>query len=88
MGSLVDVMVKKGEKAKGFNRSVLRGIRYKKCVDVLFDGKSMRHVMKPIQMNLIELELIIFLRFHCLVLMLKDTREATALTIWHIFRKA
>ena len=38
MGSLVDVMVKKGEKAKGFNRSVLRGIRYKKCADVLFDG--------------------------------------------------
>ena len=39
MYSLVDVDGRENEKAKGFNRSAVRGIRHKEFVNVLFGGK-------------------------------------------------
>ena len=39
MYSLVDVDGRENEKANGFNRSAVRGIRHKEFVNVLFGGK-------------------------------------------------
>ena len=54
-------------KAKGKNEK----IRYKECVDVLFNKKVIRHNMKRIQKKCTKLDLM-FVKFHCLVLMIKD----------------
>ena len=62
---LVDLDGEENKKAKGVNKSVVRGIRHKKFDDVLFGRKVLK-------VNCIELELMIFLRFHCLILMIKD----------------
>ena len=42
MYSLVDVDGEKNKKAKGVNKSVVKSIRHKKFVDVLFGGGVMR----------------------------------------------
>ena len=69
MYSLISVDDKEVIKAKGVNKK----IRHKEFVDVLFNKKVIRYNMKRIQSKLhIELELIMFVRFHCLVLMIKD----------------
>ena len=52
MYSLVDVDGEESKKAKGVNRNVVRGIRHKKFVDVLFVKNLMRHRMKRIQSKL------------------------------------
>ena len=40
------------EKEKGVNKNIVRGIRHKKFVEVLFGKKLMRHRMKTIQSKL------------------------------------
>ena len=63
MCSLVSVDHEEVTKAKGVNKK----IKYKEFVDVLFNKKEIRQ-----EVNSIKLELMIFVRFHCLVLMIKD----------------
>ena len=65
MYSLIAVDKEEVTKAKGVNKK----IKHKEFVDVLFNKKVIRHNMKR---NCIELERTIFVRFHCLVLMIKD----------------
>ena len=52
MYSLIDVDDKQNKKAKGVNKNVVKNIRHKKFVDVLFSKKLMRHKMKRIQSKL------------------------------------
>ena len=61
--SLIIVDDEEVTKAEGVNKK----IRHKEFVDVLFNKKVIRHNMKRIQMNCIRLELMMFVRFHCLV---------------------
>ena len=63
--------MKKLKKAKEVNENVLKNIRCKEFVDVLFNKKMIRHNMKRIQGNCTELQPM-FVKFHCLVLMIKD----------------
>ena len=63
MYSLISV----DDEAKGVNKK----IRHKEFVDVLFDKKVIRHNMKRIQSRL-HRSRTLFVRFHCLVLMIKD----------------
>ena len=63
--SLINVDVEKVKKAKGGNKK----LKHKEFIDDLFNKKVIRHHMKK---NCIELELMMFVRFHCLVLMIKD----------------
>ena len=62
------------KQTKGENKNVVKKIRYKEFVDVLFNKKMIRHNMniKEFTVNCIELELMMFLKFHCLLLMIKD----------------
>ena len=48
MYSVVDIDGEESKKAKVVNRSVVRAIRHKKCVDVLFGGTVKRHRMNRI----------------------------------------
>ena len=52
MYSLVDADGKESKKAKGVNKGIVRGIRHKEFVDVLFGGKLMRHRIKRMQSKL------------------------------------
>ena len=52
MYSIVDVDGKENKKAKGVNKSVVRVIKHKEFVEILFRGKLMRHRMKRIQSEL------------------------------------
>ena len=49
---LVDLDGEENKKAKGVNKSVVRGIRHKKVDDVLFGRKLMRHKVKSTQSKL------------------------------------
>ena len=40
------------KKAKGVNKNIVRKIRHKEYIDVLFNTKMIRHRMKRIQSNL------------------------------------
>ena len=48
MSSVVDIDGEESKKAIVVNRSVVRAIRHKKCVDVLFGGAVKRHRMNRI----------------------------------------
>ena len=72
MYSLVDVDGEESKKAKGVNRSVVRGIRHKKFVNVLFNKGVMRHKMKRIQSRLQKIGTYDVCK-NCLVLTIKDT---------------
>ena len=52
MYSLVDVDGKANKKAKGINRGVVKNTRHKEFVDVFFNKKMMRHIMRRIQSRL------------------------------------
>ena len=67
MYSLISVDDEETTKAKGVNKKTKH-----KELAVLFNKKVIRHNMKRIQVNCIRLELMMFVRFHCLVLMIKD----------------
>ena len=62
------------KQTKGVNKNVVKKIRYKEFADVLFNKKMIRHNMniKEFTVNYIELELMMFVKFHCLLLMIKD----------------
>ena len=64
MYSLISVDDEEVPKVKGVNKK----IKHKEFVGVLFNKKAIRHNMKRIQSKLRRM----FVRFHCLVLMLKD----------------
>ena len=49
--------MKKLKKAKGVNKSVVKSIRHKKYVDVLFNKNLMRHKMKRIQSKFQRIEI-------------------------------
>ena len=68
MYSLISVDDEEVTKAKEVNKE----IRHKEFVDVLFDKKAIRHNMKKFKVNCTELELMMFARFRCLVLLIKD----------------
>ena len=52
MYSLIDVDDEEVTKTKGVNKNVVKKIRYKEFVNVLFNEKVMRHNMKRIQSKL------------------------------------
>ena len=52
MYSLGDVDNEENKKAKGVNKNVIKNIRHKEYLDVLFNKKMMRHKMKRIQSKL------------------------------------
>ena len=52
MYSLIAVDGEENKKTKGVNKSIVRDIRHKEFVDVLFGRKLMRHRMKIIQSKL------------------------------------
>ena len=64
MYSLISVDDEEVPKVKGVNKK----IKHKEFVGVLFNKKAIIHNMKRIQSKLRRM----FVRFHCLVLMLKD----------------
>ena len=65
MYSLIAVDAEEVKKAKGLNKIVVKKVTYEKSADVLFNKKKMiRHCT--------ELEFMMFVRFHCLFLMIKD----------------
>ena len=66
MYSLISVDDEEVTKAKGVNKK----IKHKEFVDVLFSKKVIRHNTKRIQSKLQRTG--IFIRFHCLALMIKD----------------
>ena len=68
MYSLISVDDEEVTKAKGVNKK----IKHKEFVGVLFNKKVIRHNIAEFKVNCIELELKMFVRFHCLVLMIKD----------------
>ena len=85
MYSLTDADGNENRKAKGDNKNVVNNTIHEEFVATLFNKKIMRHNMKRV--NRIELELMIFVRFLCLVLMIKDTYQMMALIVWLIFIK-
>ena len=66
MYSLISVDIEEVSKAKGVNKKMKR----KEYVGVLFNRKVVRHNMGLV--NYMGLVLMMFTRFHCLVLMIKD----------------
>ena len=50
--SLIDVDNEENKKAKGVKRNVVKNIRHKEYIDVLFNKEMMRHKMKRIQSKL------------------------------------
>ena len=52
MYSLIDVDNEENKKAKGVNKNVVKNIRHKECIDVLFNKKVIRDKIKIIQSKL------------------------------------
>ena len=65
--SLISVDDEEVTKAKGVNKK----IEHKEFIDVLFNKKVIRHNMKRIQSRFHK-KLTMFVKFHCLVLMIKE----------------
>ena len=69
MHSLISVDNQEVTRAKGVNKK----LRHKEFISVLFNKKVIRHNMKEIQSKLHKIGTYVVVRFHCLVLMIKDT---------------
>ena len=52
MYSLVTIDNEENKKAKGVNKNVLKNIRHREYIDVLFNKKMIKHKMKRIQSKL------------------------------------
>ena len=52
MYSLIDVDNEEDKKSKGVNKNVVKNIRHKEYIDVLFNKKILRDKMKRIQSKL------------------------------------
>ena len=87
MYSLVNVGAKENKKAKGFNKGVASSIRHKKLLMFYLVGKWRDTERKNLKVDCIELELMMFVRFKCLVMMIRDTYETMQLIVWLIFIK-
>ena len=72
MYSLVDVDGKEKKTAKGVNRVVVQNTRHKDFVDVSFGREVGDTEWKEFKVNYIKLELMMLVKFLCLVLMIKD----------------
>ena len=73
MYSLIKIDVEENENEKGDDKNVVKNTRHKEHVDVLFN-KKIRDKIKRIQKkNYIESELMMFVKFLCLISMIKDT---------------
>ena len=72
MYSLVDVDGEENKKVKGIKKNVAKNTRHKEFVDVLFN-KKIGNTQHEKNSKCIEVELIIFAKFFCLVSMIKDT---------------
>ena len=68
MYSLISVDNEEVTKTKGVNKK----IRHKEFVDVLFNKKVIKHAIKEFKVNCMSLELMMFVRFHCLVSMINN----------------
>ena len=68
MYSLISVDNEEVTKTKGVNKK----IRHKEFVDVLFNKKVIKHTIKEFKVNCMSLELMMFVRFHCLVSMINN----------------
>ena len=64
-------------------KGVIKKIKHKEFVDVLFNKKVIRHNMKRIQSKLHRM----FVRFHCLGLIIKDMYYMMVSILWLIFIK-
>ena len=64
---------KENKTGKGIYQNVVKSTKHEEYINVLFNKKVVRHNMKRIQkVNCKELELMKFVKFLCLVLMIKD----------------
>ena len=70
--SLVIEDNEKIKKAKGVNKSIIKNKRHREYIDVLFNKKMTRHKIKEFKVNYVKLKLVMFIKFLCLVLMIKD----------------
>ena len=70
--SLVIEDNEKIKKAKGVNKSIIKNKRHREYIDVLFNKKMTRHKIKEFKVNYMKLKLGMFIKFLCLVLMIKD----------------
>ena len=70
--SLVTEDNEKIKKAKGVNKSIIKNKRHREYINVLFNKKMTRHKIKEFKVNYMKLKLVMFIKFLCLVLMIKD----------------
>ena len=66
MYSSIDTYGKGNKKEKRVNKNVVKNMRHKEFVDVLFNKKMIRHKMKRIQRKRHRIKLMILLNFFCL----------------------
>ena len=71
--SIIGVDSREAKQATGANKNGVKSISHKEFLDALFNTKIVRHNMKQIKVNCIKLELMMFVRFLCLVLLTKGT---------------
>ena len=73
MYSMKDIGGKENKKAKGINQNVVKNTEHEKNILMLYlIKKYWDRTWKEFKVNCKELELMMFLRFHYLVLMIKD----------------
>ena len=72
MHSLTDADNEENKKVKGTNKNLVKSIPHKEYVDILFNKKVIRDKWKEFKVNCIKLELVKFVKFLYLSLMIKD----------------
>ena len=74
MYSLIDADNEENKKTKEANKNVVKNKTHKEYIDILFNKKNNKRLnKKKMKANYIELELLMSPKFHCPVLMIKDT---------------
>ena len=87
MYSLFKVDNEENKIAKGVNSIVVENIKHKEYLDALFNKNVVRHVTERIQSKLDRIGTYVFVKFLCLVLMIKYTYQMMVLIAWPIFIK-
>ena len=85
MYSLVIINNEEIKNTKGVYNNVVKNLRHKEYVDALFKRNLIRHKMIWIQSKLHKLELMMFVKLLCLVLMIKGIFLMMILKVWLIF---
>ena len=75
------------KKAKGVNKNVVKNIRHKEYVDVLFNQNFIRHKMKRIQSKVHRIGTYDVCKISLFCLMIKDIFLMMVLIVWLIFKK-